>query len=71
MPSQLLSEVPPALTVGAIARRLGINTSLVQYYVRAYNITPVAVAGTARLFDEAAVARIEKLIRRNKREDVR
>ena len=70
MPSQASSpEVPAALTVGAIARRLGINTSLVQYYVRAYHITPIAIAGTARLFDETAVAQIQKLSRRSKREE--
>lgn len=52
-------QTPRLLTVGEIADRLDVPVHRVQYVLRTReDITPVAYAGRARLFDNDALARI-------------
>ncbi len=58
-----------ANTVGTIAEQIQQPLHVVEYIIRARNIQPVLRAGNARVFDDAAVAQIEreiKTMRRNK-----
>lgn len=54
---------PRLLTVGEIARRLVVPIHRVTYILSTRKIRPVAVAGTARLFDEAAMLRVRRELR--------
>lgn len=56
--------VPAAPTVGEIARRIDQPIHRVEYVIRARRIRPTAVAGNARIFSEADVARIADELRR-------
>lgn len=55
-------------TVGEIARRIGRPVHSVEYLIRARNIKPCAIAGNARVFDEAAVQQIASELQRIDRE---
>ncbi|MFH1924152.1 MAG: MerR family transcriptional regulator [Planctomycetota bacterium] len=57
-------SAPPVPTIGEIARRLGEPVHRVEYVIRSRNIPPVATAGNARIFSEAAVDRIASELRR-------
>ncbi len=43
------------LTIGEIARRLGVERHHVQYVVRSRGIKPIGKAAKLRVFDETAV----------------
>ncbi len=51
-------------TVGQIAKRLGVPNHRVTYVIETRGITPVGVAGNARVFTEADVEHIESELRR-------
>lgn len=51
-------------TVGSIAKRLGVELHRVEYLIDAREIEPVGRAGIARVFDDAAVERIESELQR-------
>jgi len=46
------------ITPGVIARELGVPLHRVLYVLRSRDIEPVARAGTLRLYDNAAIARV-------------
>jgi hypothetical protein len=52
------------VTVGDIARRLGVPTHRVQYVILARGIKPAGRAGVLRLFDAEAVERIAAALRK-------
>ena len=56
--------VPAALTIGEIARRLGVAVHRVEYLVRTRNLKAAARAGNIRLFSETDVTYIAGEIRR-------
>lgn len=58
------TEVGRLWTVGAIARRAGVEVHRVEYVVNRIGVRPVGRAGIARVFDESAVATIEREIER-------
>lgn len=60
----MCSQVPPALTVGEIARRFGAPVHRVEYVIRSRSIQPQQRAGNARIFSEADVTYIEQVLRR-------
>ena len=51
-------------TLGDIAKRLGIARHIADYAVERYRIEETQRAGVLRLFDEAAVERIRRAVRR-------
>lgn len=62
------------VTVGDIAKRLGVDRDAVSYAVRKMKIKPVGRAGIVRLFPGAVLASVRKYIssgRRNRKEIVR
>lgn len=62
-------STPQYPTVGVIAVRLGVSTHKVEYILRTRAITPSGWAGNARVFDEAAVARVASELARIQREE--
>ena len=50
-------------TIGVIAARLGVPKHRVEYVVKSRGIAPVAWAGNARVFGDADVTRISRIIR--------
>ena len=54
------------LTTGEIARKLNAERDKVSYALRRMKIAPIGQAGQARVFDESAVALVEKFLNRNK-----
>jgi len=60
----MTDRVPVALTVGEIARRLGVPIHRVEYMIRSRNLAPVSRAGNCRVFAEADVTFIGAQIRR-------
>jgi hypothetical protein len=61
MPVQKPKPMP---TVGAIARRWGVELHLVEYVIRTRHIQPLGWAGNARVFTEPDVERIGSELRR-------
>src|SRR5207253_8449144 len=58
-PSVSTAAVPSLLTAGRIADELGVSLQRVAYILASRrHITPVARAGTLRLFDRNAVAKV-------------
>jgi hypothetical protein len=53
-----------ANTVGVIASRLRKPVHCVTYVIESRGIEPIAVAGNSRVFDEAAVQRIDSELKR-------
>jgi DNA-binding transcriptional MerR regulator len=47
-------------TIGVIAHRLGVSVHRVKHAVEVLELTPVALAGGKRIFDEAGIKRIEE-----------
>ena len=60
--------VPPLLTVGVIADRLGVPVHRVVYVVESRHISPAGRAGNANVFSEADAAHIESELRRIERD---
>ena len=58
------TEIPSLLTVGQIAKQLGVDTHRVAYVIRSRRIQPCGRAGIFRVFDEAAVHWIASELRR-------
>jgi hypothetical protein len=58
------AEIPSLLTVGQIAKQLGVDTHRVAYVIRSRRIQPCGRAGIFRVFDDPAVARIASELRR-------
>jgi hypothetical protein len=52
------------LTVGVIADRLSEPIHRIEYILRSRNVRPAGIAGTARVYDEEAIARIAEELRR-------
>ena len=57
-------SIPPAPTVGEIARRLGVAIHRVSYIVRSRDVHPTARAGNARVFSEDDITFIAGELRR-------
>ena len=55
-------EVVKLLTTGEIAQRLKVKPSRVARVVREYSIQPAALAGVVRLFNNAAMAEIRRVL---------
>ena len=55
--------IDQANTIGTIAQRLGVTIHRVDRVTRTRGIEPMARAGTSRIFDESAVAKIASEIR--------
>lgn len=51
------------LTIGEIARRLGVPSHRVEYILRTRDIPPKGIAGNCRVYEEAAVERIAEILR--------
>lgn len=60
----MAKDVPCALTVGEISRRLGEPLHRIEYIIRARGIRPALRAGNARVFTEADLQRIAAELRR-------
>lgn len=58
------ADIPQLLTVGQIAKRIGVDTHRVAYVIRSRTIRPCGRAGIFRVFDEAAVRRIASELQR-------
>lgn len=58
------AEIPSLLTVGQVAKQLGVDTHRVAYVIRSRRIQPFGRAGNFRVFDEAAVHRIASELHR-------
>ena len=70
------NDLPQLRTPGVIAAELGAPLSRVLYILRTHNIRPIGRAGTLRLYDSTAVARVRHELkaisaRRSDREGVR
>ena len=61
-------STPTALTVGEIAKRLGVPLHRVLYVVRSRDIRPASRAGNVRVFAESDLMYIGSEIRRIDRE---
>ena len=57
-------KVPVLSTVGVIARRLRNPLHRVEYVISSRGIQPDGMAGNARVFSDAAVARIKSELQR-------
>lgn len=60
----MTDKVPAALTIGEIARRLGVPVHRVEYVVRTRSLRPAARAGNLRVFLEADTGFIASELRR-------
>jgi hypothetical protein len=58
-----MCSVAPLQTVGTISTRFGVAIHKVKYIISARKIQPVARAGHAHVYDDAAVARIGEELR--------
>lgn len=58
------SDLPAALTIGELARRLNVPIHRVEYHIRAHCIKPSGRAGNCRLFSESDLSRLAALIAR-------
>ena len=56
--------IPTLLTVGVIAERFGVPVHRIAYIVDSRGISPVGRAGSAYIYTEASVQRIESELRR-------
>jgi DNA-binding transcriptional MerR regulator len=56
--------VPPLLTVGVIAERLGVPVHRITYVIESRSIRPAGRAGNAKVFTEADVQHIAGELRR-------
>ena len=54
------------LTLGDVARHLGVSRHVVSYVVEQHNIEETQRAGIIRLYDEPTVERIERVLRRTR-----
>ena len=63
-----MNEPENLLTVGEIARRLGMALHRVEYVIRSRDIRPAGWAGHARVFGDADLARIASELERIERE---
>ncbi len=54
------------LTVGEIARRLGVPSCRVDFYLRSRNVEPEARVANIRLFDESGVLDVARALAGNK-----
>ena len=61
------AEIPNLITVGQIAKRLGVETHRVAYVIRSRDIRPCGRAGIHRVFDDAAAERIGSELQRIQR----
>ena len=52
------------LTVGEVAERLGIKIHRAEYLLRSRNVQPAGMAGRYRLFDESAIQRLQKELKK-------
>jgi len=59
-----MNTVESLLTVGEIARRLGLPVHRVEYVIRSRKIPPVSWAGHARVFHDADLDRIAAELQR-------
>ncbi len=57
-------KIPVLSTVGIIARRLRMPLHRIEYVISSRNIQPDGMAGNARVFSDAAVARIKSELQR-------
>jgi len=55
-------QTPQLITIGKICDDLGAPRYRVEYVIRTRKIEPCATAGMAYIYDEAAVAEIEKAL---------
>ena len=69
MSTPVPTPVPQMPTVGVIARRFDEPVHRIEYIIESRDIRPAGLAGNARVFSEAAVARIAGEPRRNDGED--
>ncbi len=60
----MVPSIPALLTVGEIAKRLGVPYHRVTYVIETRKIRPLGVAGQARVFTEANVDHIASELRR-------
>ena len=58
------AEIPRLLTVGQIAKQLGVDTHRVAYVIRSRRIQPCGRAGHARVFRDSDLDRIASELRR-------
>ena len=58
------ANLPNVPTIGEIARRTGYPAHRIEYVIRTRHIEPQSKAGNARVFTDAAIARIVSELRR-------
>ena len=64
----MTASLPPLLTVGVIACRLGVPVHRIEYVIRSRNIRPRGMAGNARVFSETDLTCIVANLRNIKQE---
>jgi len=58
-----------ALTMGVMAERLGVPIHKAQYLVKSRNIKPIERAGNLRIFDEKAIEKLQRELKRANRDE--
>jgi DNA-binding transcriptional MerR regulator len=58
------SDLPVSLTVGVLAKRLGIPIHRVEHLIRSRNIKPTSRAGNSRVFSESDLTKLASIVQR-------